>query len=136
MILPSFIRINKSDYSSDQQALVNQLANTLNVDIESLYNVLNGACNLANNIAGTLTSVTLTVDSNGNPTPSSSFNITANTTVIGIMVIKATNITSSTTYPTGAPFISYIQTGNTVKINNVTGLQANNQYTLQLFAWN
>jgi hypothetical protein len=61
--------------------------------------------------------------------------LSANGQVTGLTVIMANNITNSTTYPTGMPFISYTVSGKTVIFNNITGLQANNKYTLRVIAF-
>lgn len=136
MRLPSFLRLNKGDYSQDQQDLIGKLAASLNISIQVIYDALNGKTNLTDNIDCKVADVTLAVDSSGNPISSTTFIINNNSTVRGLSLIKAQNITNTNIYPTSSPFISFTQINNTVRIDNISGLQANNQYTLRIIAWN
>jgi hypothetical protein len=47
-------------------------------------------------------------------------------------VVSASNQTNPGIYPTAAPFVSFTYSGDIVTILNITGLQANSQYSLTL----
>lgn len=136
MRLPSFKRLVTQDYDKDDQKLVDTLSSSLNGGIESLYETLNNNVSLSDNIKCTVKQVTLQVDSQGKPKVSTSFLLDIKGKIWGCSVVQAVNVTNPTTYPLGAPFISYTQNDTIVTITNVTGLQQNNTYVLTLIAWN
>lgn len=134
-LIPGYTIIYSRDFPQSSQSIIDQLALTLNPAFTTLFSALTNNLTLTQNFLATIKDVTLTVDANGNPTTASSFNISNSNTITGLQILKATNNTSSTTYPTSAPFISYTQAGNLININNVTGLQANQSYTLRVVAY-
>lgn len=134
MKLPSFKRLYSSDFAATYKQLVDKLSSTLNYGVEVLYDALNNGLTFEDNFLGTSASVTLMVDSTGAPTQSAVFTLDQANKVDGVLVLAAANQANSTTYPTGAPFISGTQSGTMYTINNVTGLQPNTSYTLSLFA--
>jgi hypothetical protein len=133
MILPSYKRLNKSDYPKENQDLVDRLANSLNIGLESLYQLGNHNISLKDNMLSVTRDITVTVDSTGKPTTSTAIVLGNNVTQpIGTIVLLAINQTNSSIYPTGAPFISFTQTGTNIVVNNITGLPANNQFLLRV----
>lgn len=135
MKIPNFRRIFYTDYPQDQQSLIQKLSVTINNGFENPYNALQNNISLADNIACTVKTVSVTVDSTGTPTTSTSFSITTTGTLTGLMVLAATNTTSSTVYPTGCPFITYTQNSRLITITNVAGLPANNAFSLTVVAF-
>lgn len=135
MKLQGFRRIYKTDYPQDQQSLVDKLSVTINNGFESLYNAMSNSISLSDNISCTVQDITVTVDNTGKPTTSSSFQITTTGTIQGISVIRAINNTSSTVFPTAAPFLTYSQNSQLISISNIAGLPANNSFTLRCIAW-
>jgi hypothetical protein len=134
--LPTFKTLQASDFDAQYAGLINQLALIFNNDIQSLFSALNNGISLADNIACTVATVPITVDSNGNTTNSATFALTTpNTRVTGLTVINVTNTTNSSIYPTGAPFCSFTPASSQVTINNVTGLQTGYQWSITLIAW-
>jgi hypothetical protein len=133
--LPNFKRLYKTDFKQENQDLIEQLSFIINGAFDSIYQTLNQQVSLQDNIQCTVKDVTVVVDATGKPTSTSSMSLSANGQVTGLTVIMANNITNSTTYPTGMPFISYTVSGKTVIFNNITGLQANNKYTLRVIAF-
>lgn len=105
--------------------------------MESLYNAMHSNVSLSDNIACTVKTITITVDSSGIPIANgtNSFTIGVTTSITGITVLKATDLTNNNVYPTGAPFISYSQSSNIVTINNITGLVAGDNWQLVIVAW-
>jgi hypothetical protein len=52
---------------------------------------------------------------------------------IGALIIRAVNTTDTTAYTTGAPFIHFsILSDNLFKINKITGLVADNKYSIRI----
>lgn len=136
MKLPSWRRIFTTDYDKQYQKLIDTLAVSLNNAMDSIFGTLNNNVSLADNIFCDVKMVTVTVNSTGTPVQGLAFTLSNVTTPLtGVQVINALNNTKSTIYPTSQPFISYTQSGQTITINNITGLQANNNYTLTIVAY-
>lgn len=134
MKLPSYRRINKGDYPTDAQSVIDRLAPGVNNGFDVLFDALNNKLTLSDNIAGSLVTVDVTVDATGAPKTRTFFKYSSTNSPIGVLVLRAQNLTNSSVYPTQAPFISFTVDNNVVNIVNVTGLQANNVYRLTLFA--
>lgn len=132
MNLPSFRRLLSSDYPKQFQALIDKLSVPLNYGIEVLYDALHRSLTFRDNFNATVKDVSVTVDANGIPNQSTSMSINITGKVDGILVIGATNSKNSTTYPTSGVFVSGVQSNNTFVINNVTGLQPNQAYSLRV----
>jgi hypothetical protein len=132
MKLPSYKRLNIVDFSEEQQALVEKLATSLNIGIDSVYLALANRLTFSENFQATQKSFQVTVDANGIPLTEVGFKLNTNTNIqpriIGSQVIFAQNLTNSNSYPTATPFLSYVQNGSNVSINHVAGLQTNNLY--------
>lgn len=136
MKLPSYKRLIDTDFKPEERNLIQQLAGTLNIGIETLYQALNKNLNLQDNISCTVKNVDVIVDASGNPKTKTSFTLdTTNLKVESLLVSRAQNITTTTSYPTTAPFVSFTQENNSIVLNNVTGIQANNLYRLRLIAF-
>lgn len=136
MILPSFLRINKGDYPQESRNIVDRLAGSLNIAIESLFNLANRRISLRDNIACKVVDITLTVDANGFPLNPSIITLDQFVPIAdGSYVEFARNLTNRLVYPTGQPFISFTQNGSQFEINHVTGLPANNQFLLRVIIW-
>lgn len=135
MQLPSFRRIFSTDYPSQFKQLIDTLSVSLNNGIEVLYNALNNEITLEDNIACTVKQVTLQVDSTGKPTQGGAFTLNNNTQILGVVVLSAINNSNSNAFVTGAPFITGTQSGTTYTINNITGLQPNVSYILNVMAF-
>lgn len=132
MKIPGFKRLNKSDYSEEHKDLVETLAVSLNVGIETLYLALNKQLTFRDNIKSTIKEIELTVNSNGIPKISTIFTVDIVGQIDGLWVIKADNMTSPTIYPTSGVTISYTQSNNLITVNHATGLPANNKFKLKL----
>lgn len=135
MKLPSFRRLFSSDYPKQFQSLIDILSVSLNNGIDVLYNALNNNLSLRDNINATVRDITVTVDANGNPNTSSAFTLNTSNKVDGVIVISAINQVDSRVYPTSGVFISGAQSGKVYNINNIAGLQANQQYIIRAVAF-
>jgi len=135
MLLPSFKRLYKGDYEATYQKLVDQLAVSLNIGLESLYSALSKNVSLKDNIRCTVKDLTITVNASGTPTSSTQFALDIPGQIIGTQVIYAINTTNSAVYPTGGIFISFTQTSTGILISNITGLPANQAFTIRVVAY-
>jgi len=135
--LKSYRRVITSDFDSEYKDLVESLGSTMNDSFNDVYFAISGRLDLKTNISCTVKDIDVTVDSSGNPINRTVFSTkNPQIPVLGISVIYAANQTNTAIYPTGHPFISYTPVGGGIQINNITGLQANNRYTIRLIAWN
>ena len=143
--LPSFRRIFRTDYPSQFQDLIEKLAVSLNNAFDVLFDAVGGKLSLKTNILCIVKDITLVVDANGKPTSNSGFAMDnpKMVSVTGIQVLKAVNNTNATVYPISQPFISFSITNNanngtntnTILMNNISGLQPGNSYTLTIIAY-
>lgn len=133
--LATYKRIITSDFEADDQQLIEQLGFPINDGFNALYFAVDGKLSLRDNLFCTVKDVELTVNAAGVPTVGGSFNLDKQAQVIGCQVIYAANQTNSASYPTSAPFVSFIQNGNSVIINHISGLQTNQRYIVRIVAW-
>ena len=136
MKLSNYKRLISTDFDEKDQALVEKMGRNLNDGIDNLYFALNNKLTFEDNFLATVKDVEVTVDAAGVPTTRTSILLGTTNTVKGTQVIATTNKTSATGYPTSCPFISYTQNGNTLFIDNITGLLANNRYVIRFIAFN
>jgi hypothetical protein len=134
-LLSAFKRLYKSDFPQQYQQLIDQLSYYINTNEEQLFQTLNNNVNLANNIYCIQTTLTVTVDAKGNPINSVGFNNSLATPVIGIQVLNAVANSGSNIYPTGGIFCSFTTNNSAVTVNNITGLPANQSFTLTIVAY-
>lgn len=130
--LPSFRRINEQDYPEKDQELVKTLATSINYGVEVLYQLLSGKLTIKDNFASIIKQVDVTVDSSGKPLNKTIIKKTSTDKVEGLMVIRAQNLTSSSTFPTSGVMISYTETTDSIILDHVTGIQANNLYRINV----
>ena len=135
MKLPSFKQIFSTDFPKEFKKLVDQLSLLLNNPIGVLYTALNNNLSLRDNLNVTIKDVLVTVDSSGAPLQSTAFTLRTTTKVDGVIVILAINQVNSAVYPTGGVFISGVQGATSYTINNITGLQPNQEYSLRVVAF-
>lgn len=135
MRLPSFKRLVKNDFDEDDKPFVEKFSYFFNNGVEALYNVLNKNVSLKDNILGVVKDVTVTVDSTGKPTNSTSFPLDISNKIIGLNVLRVDNNTNASGYPTGGVFVSWTQDGKNIFINHITGLVANNSYNVRVIVY-
>lgn len=132
----TFRQLYKTDFTEEQQDLIERLSYVLNQDIQVLYDVLNNRTSLADNIDCVIREVEVTVDASGIPQGDAIFTVDDKTRAIqGIEIQKADNLTNSGIYPSGGVFISFAQVQSGVQIQHVTGLQAGNTYRLRIVGY-
>lgn len=135
MLLPSWKNIISTDYAKQFQSLVAQLSLSLNNGVSVLYTALNNNLTIRDNFLATVSDVLVTVNANGTPINTTAIKLNTTTNVDFIEVGGAINQTNSGVYPLNAPWISGTQSGQIYTINNVSGLQPNQQYSLRVILY-
>jgi hypothetical protein len=137
MKLPRYRRILKSDYAPEDQEIVDRLGGTINDFFGNILTALDKRITFEENISSTSKTLEVTVDSSGNVVGQAGFNLDVkNTPIKGCVCIRAENLTNSTIYPTGTPFVSFIQQNDYLRITNISNLQPDNRYRLYIIAIN
>ena len=127
-LLDNVKRLVVEEFKKEDQEMIEKLSTYYNFFVENVTNVVNGNIDFDNMNRSDI-QFTVTVGANGVPTRD--LNITSNSGAIGINVLRAENLTNTSTFPSTAPFVSYTPSGTGVyKIEHITGLQANNQYRI------
>lgn len=135
--LPNLRRIYTHDFPEEAQDLIQKLSESLNINLEVLYDALNNKLTLRDNMACTLRSVDIEVDANGHPLSKTSVELTNNMGVYGVQVTAAQPLKELGIYPYAQPFVTYSmgQDGR-LSIIHVSGIQPNIKYRLNLIIWN
>ncbi len=128
--LPSQIRAE--DFSDDDRELAEKIGSPYNSFADDVYKQVNGNLTFAN-LDRQLVTLEVRIDGSGAVINKPQIKLTLNSKITGTKVINATNLDSSTTYPTACPFVNYdIGNQNLITIKNVSGLQPNSRYNLTL----
>lgn len=125
-------RILLEDFEEKDRPLVGKIAYSVNTAIEDIQYAMNKNLSIEDNLSIVKKDITITVDASGIPTSTTIIKSGLASTCQGMQVIKATNLTTSTTSPTGTPFITFSDNSGNVTISKVTNLQANNKYQLRV----
>ena len=129
----SFIRkLVKEDFPQKYQDLIGSLGNVLNPALQSITLSLNKGLTFADNVQCSIVNISVTVDATGKPINPTTFQSNLISTTQHLFLTQAHNLTNTNTYPTTAPFISWVDNAGNVTINNITGLQANQTYSLRI----
>jgi len=128
-------QIRAEDFEDDYTQLTSQLGTILNPFMQEVVELSDSRIDFENKVE-TLKSFDITVNSNGIPTQSSFKLSTDKTNIRGIQVIRAINLTNSSSYITSAPFITWNPIGSTfVEVKHITGLLADNKYKLTIITY-
>ena len=76
--LSNYRRILSTDYEPQYKAVIDQLATSLNNSFDEIYSALNNNLTFTDNISGTVTTITATVDASGNPNRTVQFKLNTN----------------------------------------------------------
>lgn len=107
----------------------------MNHFMENVYNIMDKNVDFFN-LNQEVIDITVTVDASGVPTSNAKFATSDIRSPSGVLVIRAINKTNSSNYPISAPFISYTPIGsNLQKINKISGLQANEEYSIRILVF-
>lgn len=136
MKLPNLRRLWSPDFPADYQDLVDKLAGVLNINQQVLFDVLNKKVSIRDNIDCAVKDFTVQVGSDGIPISSTILPLEDKTRgLVGLEVIRATNLTNSAVYPTGGVFVTWQQVQTGVQILHVTGLPTGNQFSLRIIGY-
>jgi len=130
--IPALKRISKEDFPKQYQDLIGQLADPINLTFEAILAALVTSLNFANLAWQYKQFTNVVVDAKGNPTTGLSLTIMTTGTPLGTLVLQATDNTVPGTPVTAAPFITYTLNAGTLTVNNITGLVAGHNYTLNV----
>lgn len=135
MRLPNFRRIIKQDFEKQYNQLVERLSVSINNGFDVMFEALNNKISLQNNIMCTVIDIELEPSSSGTPKNPANLTLTYSGKTSIVVVGKVDNLTNPSSYPTSAPFISWSQNDTTLTINHITGLTADNKYSIRLVAF-
>jgi hypothetical protein len=124
--------VQESFPQADQQTMAT-LASVINPFITNVANILNDGITLGDNFKAFIKSLTVTVDASGTPINPLTFQTGLGQPTKHVLVTRAVYTGTTPVYPTGAPFISYTDQSGTITVNNITGLPANQEFTLTVF---
>jgi len=134
--LPGLRRIYTPDFPQEYAALVDKLSGVLNINQQVVFDALNKKVSINDNIDCIVKDFSVTVDASGIPTIPTIFTLDDKTRNLqGIEVIRAANLTNSSIYPTGAPFITWQQVQTGIQIQHVTGLPASNTFSIKIIGY-
>jgi hypothetical protein len=124
------IRVRLEDFTAEERNLAEKIGNAYNTFNEDVYNVLNGNVDFEN-LAQSVTQIDVQMGVGGSLGVPASIRADSRR-VTGIICLSALNLADSTVYPTAAPFVSFSQEGQVVRLQNIAGLQDNSSYRLTL----
>jgi len=133
--LDNLRRLMVEDFKKDERSLISRLSEILNPFMSQIINSYKNNLTL-DNLNQEIITFDIIVDANGNPSNAAAtvikkqLKLKLNRRVQGIWVINAKNQTTSTNYPTAAPFIDFSQSQNLLQINKINGLQNAEEYKL------
>ena len=130
---PDKKRIVKEDFDSKYHTLIEKLSYPINSFFDQVIAVLNKGIDFQN-LNQELLQLIVTVDVNGIPTSDTKLKSGLVSSIRGMTCVRATNITTVGEFPTTAPFVTFVQNGNILTIQHVSGIQSEKQYRLDLLA--
>lgn len=131
--VPIFSRLDKGDFDKKDQDLVDRMGYILNPFMEQTSKAFDKKIN-NDNLNQEYITFNISVDAAGTPSQKTQLKSNLNTAVIGTSVIQAKNTTTPSNYPIATPFISFTQAQAIVTINNISGLQAGDKYSITILS--
>jgi len=124
-------KILAQDYADEYRTLISKLSEILNSFMVDTTSVVNGNIDFTN-LRQQYKVFKVTADGSGNVTAGNQVKLGIVGRVIGTTCINARNLTDGAVYPTGTPFISWTVNNGILKINNISNLQASNEYEISI----
>lgn len=126
-------RILSEDFPAKYNDLLMKLLYPINSMIESVSNAFNNNITVADNMAGQET----VLDIRLLPTTDEPlfFKSTMRSPCKGIICIAA-EVVGAGTAPTGQPFFTFENSGNNIKVTNITNLTAGTRYSIRIYCFN
>lgn len=131
MKVSSWRSLNKDDFDEKDGPLIETLATPINSAMDEIYNNLNNNLDFTNNINATIASFQVAVGTDGNPKSLVKFKLKTNQTVVqGIIPIALKTNTNQNIIPASGVFVSGVQDGNLVTVQNIKGLTPDTAYNV------
>lgn len=130
--VPDIKRIRKEDFDSEDQAVVEKIAYSVNTFMDQVIVALSKNLNF-DNIDQQLVDYTISLGSAGELINPPNIRIDLRSRPSGVLCISALNVNNPNTFPTGQPFVSYgVVNNRTISVRNISGLQPDSTYRLTL----
>ena len=132
MILGSYRRIMKQDYSPNNQKDIDTLSITVNDSFESIYNAFKNQITFADNINCTITTITTSVNSSSVPQSPLIIKLASYQKKINGILVMNVVASDGVSGPTGGVYLNYAINNNSTSSSNTTnsGNQAGNPLTI------
>lgn len=125
-------RILSEDFPQKYNDLLSKLLYPINNMIESVSSALNNNLTIADNFAGQETILDITsLPSEASPVY---FKNNMRGACRGIVCIAA-EVVGAGTPPSGQPFFTFENSGNNIKVTNISNLSANTRYNLRIYCF-
>lgn len=135
MQLDNVSYINPSDYPEEMRDAIDTLGGNLNSFMEQVVELSRSNIDFENTTQELLT-FDVTVGANGVPISAVNIRTSKKSIPVGFNIISARNMVSASSYPTGAPFISFTPKGNFfTEINHISNLVANQKYRVTVIVY-
>jgi len=132
--ISNFQRIIKENVPSEFASIVNALGSSVNSFGDEVTTAINGNLTVDDNLNMMYKDINLSVNASGTPITTTQYRSTLRGKTRGIIVVKVENLTTSNTYPTGTPFISFEENSQLITIKNITNLAISTKYKITLLA--
>ncbi len=131
--IQSFKRVISEDFDPKDRDLVDKIAFVVNPFGDDVTRAFTNNLSIDDNMNWSKKDVTITTNSAGNPVGTITIKTGLDHLCDGTQVIKVTNNTSSNTYPSGMPLISFTEnTNGVITINNITNLPVSSTLSLRI----
>lgn len=127
-------RVTKENVPEEYRNIVESVGSPYNDFSDQVYYALNGNLTVTDNLNMQYKDIELKVNNDGTPTLTTQYKSTLKTRTKGIQVIRVQNLTNPSTYPIGAPFVTFTENNQVITILHVTGLSTSNNYVITLLA--
>lgn len=124
-MLPDIRRLNREDFQ-DAPSWIDPMLNTLNVFMDSVYNLFNKHVSLVENLNTQFVTLKVTTKSDGTINPIKQ-KLTIRGKVTGLVVVRviSEDIANITT-----PFLTWAQNGDVLEISNIANLNNSKEYKI------
>ena len=133
MKLSSVKRVVQEDFKESDRPIAAAVGNCFNNFADEVVNAMNKKLSVDDNLAMEYKEIIVTIGANGS-IGITQFQSNLSNKVRGVTVERAENLTNSSVYPNGAPFVTFVQNNSLIVIKHITGLVPNNKYRLTLLS--
>jgi len=127
-------RLIKEDFDKKDQDLIGKIAFVLNPALAQIVTILNNGLGIAD-LNTQVKEIDITVDSSGFPINTTSFKSALKGKCSQIICGRAQAVNAAGVYPTGGHSVSFTENNGQITIDHITGLPANQRFTLTLTAY-